>query len=80
MFERSNRELLQGAMDELPINFREISFYVRWRRMSYQEIAENTFRSYRHSDVSIIACAAGLGAQAARSRCKIGTAGIAKDK
>lgn len=40
MFERSNRELLQGAMDELPINFREILLLCEVEEMSYQEIAE----------------------------------------
>jgi RNA polymerase sigma-70 factor (ECF subfamily) len=40
MFERSNRELLQGAMDELPVNFREILLLCVVEEMSYQEIAE----------------------------------------
>jgi|SRR6202051_1541521 len=40
LFERSNRELLQGAMDGLPVNFREILLLCEVEEMSYQEIAE----------------------------------------
>jgi RNA polymerase sigma-70 factor, ECF subfamily len=40
LFERSNQELLQGAMDGLPVNFREILLLCEVEEMSYQEIAE----------------------------------------
>jgi RNA polymerase sigma-70 factor (ECF subfamily) len=40
LFDRSNRELLEGAMDELPVHFREILLLCEVEEMSYQEIAE----------------------------------------
>ena len=40
LFERSNRELLQAAIDELPVYFREILLLCEVEEMSYQEIAE----------------------------------------
>jgi RNA polymerase sigma-70 factor, ECF subfamily len=40
LFERSNREQLQGAIDELPVHFREILLLCEVEEMSYQEIAE----------------------------------------
>src|SRR6202163_2635046 len=40
LFERSNRELLQKAIDELPVYFREIILLCDVEEMSYQEIAE----------------------------------------
>jgi RNA polymerase sigma-70 factor, ECF subfamily len=40
LFERSNRELLQSAIDELPPYFREILLLCEVEEMSYQEIAE----------------------------------------
>jgi RNA polymerase sigma-70 factor (ECF subfamily) len=40
LFERSNRELLQSAIDELPVYFREILLLCEVEEMSYQEIAE----------------------------------------
>ena len=40
LFERSNRELLQSAIDELPGYFREILLLCEVEEMSYQEIAE----------------------------------------
>lgn len=40
LFERSNREMLQTAIDELPIYFREILLLCEVEEMSYQEIAE----------------------------------------
>src|ERR1700730_7108874 len=40
LFERANRELLQGAIDELPVYFREILLLCEVEEMSYQEIAE----------------------------------------
>jgi RNA polymerase sigma-70 factor, ECF subfamily len=40
LFERSNRELLQSAIDELPAYFREILLLCEVEEMSYQEIAE----------------------------------------
>ena len=39
LFERSDRELLQRAIDELPIYFREILLLCEVEEMSYQEIA-----------------------------------------
>jgi RNA polymerase sigma-70 factor (ECF subfamily) len=40
LFERSNRELLQSAIDELPVYFREILLLCEVEEMSYQEISE----------------------------------------
>src|ERR1700687_5239865 len=40
LFERSNRELLQSAIDELPVYFREILLLCEEEEMSYQEISE----------------------------------------
>jgi RNA polymerase sigma-70 factor, ECF subfamily len=40
LFERANRELLQSAIDELPVHFREILLLCEVEEMSYQEIAE----------------------------------------
>ena len=40
LLERANRELLQGAIDELPVYFREILLLCEVEEMSYQEIAE----------------------------------------
>jgi RNA polymerase sigma-70 factor, ECF subfamily len=40
LFERANRELLQTAIDELPVHFREILLLCEVEEMSYQEIAE----------------------------------------
>jgi RNA polymerase sigma-70 factor (ECF subfamily) len=40
LFERANRELLQAAIDELPVYFREILLLCEVEEMSYQEIAE----------------------------------------
>src|ERR1700720_2287879 len=40
LFERSNRELLQSAIDDLPGYFREILLLCEVEEMSYQEIAE----------------------------------------
>src|SRR6266852_9736649 len=40
LFERANRELLQSAIDDLPVNFREILLLCEVEEMSYQEISE----------------------------------------
>ena len=40
MFERANREMLQSAIDELPVHFREILLLCEVEEMSYQEISE----------------------------------------
>jgi RNA polymerase sigma-70 factor (ECF subfamily) len=40
LFERSNRELLQSAIDALPVYFREILLLCEVEEMSYQEISE----------------------------------------
>ena len=40
LLERSNRELLQSAMDDLPVHFREILLLCEVEEMSYQEISE----------------------------------------
>jgi RNA polymerase sigma-70 factor (ECF subfamily) len=37
---QSNRELVQKALEELPVNFREILLLCEVEEMSYQEIAE----------------------------------------
>jgi RNA polymerase sigma-70 factor, ECF subfamily len=38
LFERSNRELLQSAIDELPVYFREILLLCEVEEMSYQAV------------------------------------------
>ena len=40
LFERTNREQLQKAIDELPVHFREILLLCEVEEMSYQEISE----------------------------------------
>lgn len=40
MIERSNRQQVQSAIDELPVHFREILLLCEVEEMSYQEIAE----------------------------------------
>ncbi len=40
LFERANSDLLQSAIDELPVYFREILLLCEVEEMSYQEIAE----------------------------------------
>ena len=40
LFERSNREQLQRAIDELPLHFREVFLLCEVEEMSYQETAE----------------------------------------
>src|SRR5258708_38771447 len=40
LFERTNREQLQNAIDELPVYFREILLLCEVEEMSYQEISE----------------------------------------
>jgi RNA polymerase sigma-70 factor, ECF subfamily len=40
LFERSEREMLQSAIDQLPVYYREILLLCEVEEMSYQEIAE----------------------------------------
>jgi RNA polymerase sigma-70 factor, ECF subfamily len=40
LFERSNQEQLQSAIDELPVHFREVLLLCEVEEMSYQEISE----------------------------------------
>ncbi len=40
LIDRSNRALLESAMDELPVHYREILLLCEVEEMSYQEIAE----------------------------------------
>jgi RNA polymerase sigma-70 factor, ECF subfamily len=40
LFEKSNQEMLQNAIDELPVHFREILLLCEVEEMSYQEIAD----------------------------------------
>lgn len=40
LLERSNHQLMQIAIDELPVNFREILLLCEVEELSYQEIAE----------------------------------------
>ena len=40
LIERSNRQLVQSAIDELPVYFREVLLLCDVEEMSYQEIAE----------------------------------------
>ena len=55
LIERSNRQLVRSAIDELPLNFREVLLLCEVEEMSYQEIAE-TLSIPRHGDVAFIAC------------------------
>ena len=43
LIERSNRQLVQSAIDELPLYYREILLLCEVEEMSYQEIAETLF-------------------------------------
>jgi RNA polymerase sigma-70 factor, ECF subfamily len=40
LIERSNRRLMQSAIDDLPVHFREVLLLCDLEEMSYQEIAE----------------------------------------
>ena len=40
LIERSNSQLLQSAIDELPVQFREVILLCEVEEMSYEEIAE----------------------------------------
>jgi RNA polymerase sigma-70 factor (ECF subfamily) len=40
LIDQSNRELMQQALEELPVNFREILLLCEVEEMSYQEISE----------------------------------------
>jgi RNA polymerase sigma-70 factor, ECF subfamily len=40
LIERSNRQLIQGAIEDLPVHFREVILLCDLEEMSYQEIAE----------------------------------------
>jgi len=40
LMERSSQELVRGAMDRLPVNYREVLLLCEVEEMSYQEIAE----------------------------------------
>ena len=40
LIERSNSHLLQSAIDELPVQFREVILLCEIEEMSYEEIAE----------------------------------------
>jgi RNA polymerase sigma-70 factor (ECF subfamily) len=40
LIERSNHHLLQSALDELPVHFREILLLCEVEEMSYQEISQ----------------------------------------
>jgi RNA polymerase sigma-70 factor (ECF subfamily) len=40
LIERSSNELMQRAIDELPVHFREVILLCEVEEMSYQEIAE----------------------------------------
>jgi RNA polymerase sigma-70 factor, ECF subfamily len=42
LIERSNQQMVQEAIEELPINFREVILLCDVEEMSYQEIAETT--------------------------------------
>jgi RNA polymerase sigma-70 factor, ECF subfamily len=78
MFERSNREMLQGAMEELPAYFREILLLCEVEEMSYQEIAETL-----SVPIGTVMSRLSRARRALRDRLrapfqKSGTAGIAK--
>jgi RNA polymerase sigma-70 factor, ECF subfamily len=40
LLDRSSEELVRGAMDQLPVNYREVLLLCEVEEMSYQEIAE----------------------------------------
>ena len=40
LIERTHEQLLQGAVEELPVNYREVILLSDVEEMSYQEIAE----------------------------------------
>lgn len=40
LIERSNQQLMQGAIEDLPVHFREVILLCDLEEMSYQEIAE----------------------------------------
>src|SRR6267142_2215624 len=40
LLDRSSEELVRGAMDQLPVNYREVLLLSEVEEMSYQEIAE----------------------------------------
>ncbi len=43
--------MLREALDELPVNFREVIVLRELEGMSYKEIAEVIGRAHRHGDV-----------------------------
>src|SRR5216684_4703081 len=78
LFERSNRELLQKAIDELPVYFREILLLCEVEEMSYQEIAE-TLSIPMGTVMSRLSRARKILRDRLRSPLQVGTAaGIAK--
>jgi RNA polymerase sigma-70 factor (ECF subfamily) len=40
LLDRSSEELVRGAMDQLPVNYREVLLLSEVEEMSYQEMAE----------------------------------------
>jgi len=68
LLERSNRELLQSAIDELPVHFREVLLLCEVEEMSYSGTFGNAFGSYRHGHVAIIACEKNITRSTAATR------------
>jgi RNA polymerase sigma-70 factor, ECF subfamily len=56
LFAQLNRELLQTAMDELPVHFREILLLCEVEEMSYQEIAETQTAAKSGSSLDVRCC------------------------
>jgi RNA polymerase sigma-70 factor, ECF subfamily len=52
LIERSNRQLVQRAIDELPAHYREVLLLCEVEEMSYQQIAEILSIPYRNRHVT----------------------------
>jgi RNA polymerase sigma-70 factor (ECF subfamily) len=52
LIERSNRQLVKGAIDELPAHYREVLLLCEVEEMSYREIAEILSIPYRKRHVT----------------------------
>jgi RNA polymerase sigma-70 factor, ECF subfamily len=56
LMSRTNSQLVQRAIENLPLHYREIVLLREVEEMSYQEIAETLSHPYRRGDVASIAC------------------------
>jgi RNA polymerase sigma-70 factor, ECF subfamily len=72
---QADRGMVQQALTELPVPFREILLLCEVEEMSYQENCGNACHSDRHGDVALVPCtegAARLAAEAERGRPRCG--------